>query len=154
MNVEKESLELLLGRGLSVDRIGKLFGKHPSTVSYWMKRYGLAANQRAKHSSKGGIERRRLETLVEGGMTIAEIATEVGLSKTTVRQWLARYGLRTRNKVGPRHSPGSQAAKAAGRRKTVMSVSTTERRSSCSRDGVTTAANAVELIESRVAAAR
>jgi DNA-directed RNA polymerase specialized sigma24 family protein len=37
--MDKESLKLLLGQGLSVAEIGKRFGKDPSTVTYWMPRH-------------------------------------------------------------------------------------------------------------------
>jgi transposase len=106
----------MLGRGLSIEAIARRFGKHPSTVSYWMKKYGLAAPGRKKHQAKGGIERDVLAGLVERGMTIAEISTEVGLSKATVRHWLRRYGLRTRNARGRRPQEVAQAAKEAGLR--------------------------------------
>ena len=39
--MEKESLEVLLGLGLSVERIAKRFGEDPSTISYRLQRYGL-----------------------------------------------------------------------------------------------------------------
>ena len=70
--MEKESLELLLRQGLSVEKIGKRFGKDPSTVSYWMAKYGLEAVNREKHAAKGGIEQERLSALMaRPGMTIA-----------------------------------------------------------------------------------
>ena len=100
--MDKGSLEVLLGQGLSVARIAERFGKDPSTVSYWMEKYGLEANNRAKHAAKGGIAREVLEPLVEAGMTIAEIAAEVDRGKATVRHWLGRYGLRTKNARGRR----------------------------------------------------
>jgi hypothetical protein len=62
--VDKESLRVLLGQGLSVERIAERFGKHPSTISYWMAKHGLHANNREKHAAKGGIKRERL-----GGLT-------------------------------------------------------------------------------------
>src|ERR1700733_12246581 len=93
--VDKESLKVLLGQGLSVEKIAERFGKHPSTISYWMAKHGLEANHRQKHAAKGGIERERLEELVAAGMTIAEIAHEVELSKATVRHWLRQHGMRT-----------------------------------------------------------
>ncbi len=112
--MKKESLELLLSQGLTVEKIAKRFGKDPSTISYWIAKYGLEAVNREKHAAKGGIERAGLEALVEAGMTIAEIATEVGLSKATVRYWLRAYGLRTKN--APRNVGAAEvrAAKAAG----------------------------------------
>ena len=93
--MDKDSLTALLAQGLSVEKIGKRFGKHPSTVSYWMDKYGLAAPNREKHASKGGIERERLEELVGAGNTVAAIADNLGLSMGTVRLWLRRYGLQT-----------------------------------------------------------
>jgi transposase len=112
--MDQESLELLLQQGLSIERVAKRFGKDPSTISYWMKKYGLVSPYREKHAAKGGIERERLEALVEAGMTIAEIAEEVGRSKATVRHWLRRYALRTKNGVGTRMRGVASAARDAG----------------------------------------
>lgn len=60
-----------------------------------MAKHGLAAPNREKHLAKGGIERGRLEELVEAGLTIAKIAVELQLSAGTVRLWLQRHGLQT-----------------------------------------------------------
>lgn len=90
--MDQDSLELLLAQGLSVEKIATRFGKHPSTVSYWMAKHGLEALGREKHAAKGGISRQRLERLVDAGATTAEIAAAVGLSQGTVRHWLQRYG--------------------------------------------------------------
>lgn len=87
--MDRSSLQLLLAQGYSVEQIGRRFGRHPSTVSYWMRKHGLVASNRAKHAAKGGIERERLTGLVARGMTIAQIAEEVGLSKGAVRHWWA-----------------------------------------------------------------
>lgn len=112
--MDENSLVLLLGQGLSVAQIGKRFGKDPSTVSYWMAKYGLEAVNREKHVPKGGIPRERLERLVQGVLATAEIAAELGLSKGTVRHWLQRYGLRTQSERGRRHGADARAAKEAG----------------------------------------
>jgi len=85
-----------------------------------MKKYGLESPYSEKHSAKGGIERETLEELVEQGMTIAEIAQEVGLSKGTVRHWLKRYGLKTKNGRGTRQRGIAASGKAAGRRTITM----------------------------------
>ncbi|HTX29803.1 MAG TPA: helix-turn-helix domain-containing protein [Solirubrobacteraceae bacterium] len=119
--MDKQSLESLLDQGVSVEQIGKRFGKDPSTVSYWMKKFGLVSPYREKHAAKGGIDRERLEAFVQGGMTIAEIAADVGLSKATVRHWLRRYGLRTRNGRGRRAPGGAGSARAAGYLNAVLS---------------------------------
>ena len=93
--MDRESLRVLLAQGLSVEKIAERFDRHPTTVSYWMRRHGLQAVNRDKYAAKGGIERELLEALVRSGASIGEIAVEVGRSKGTVRHWLTRYGLRT-----------------------------------------------------------
>ena len=106
--MDRESLRLLLAQGLSIEKIAERFDRHPTTVSYWMRRYGLHAVNREKYAAKGGIERERLEALVRAGASIGEIAAEVGRSKGTVRHWLARYGLRTEASAAAR-APRSEA---------------------------------------------
>lgn len=114
VTMDRDSLATLLARGLSVEKIARRFGKHPSTVAYWMEKYGLEAAHRDRHAAKGGIGREQLEAFVAADMTIAEIAAEVELSKSTVRHWLGRYGLRTHNRVGPRLGEAARAGKDAG----------------------------------------
>ena len=112
--MDKQSLALLLEQGVSIERIAKRFGKDPSTISYWMKKFGLESPYREKHAAKGGLEREQLEALVNAGCTLAEMAQEVGRSKATVRHWLRTYGLRTRNGRGPRTEPARRAAREGG----------------------------------------
>ncbi len=52
--MDKESLELLLSCGLSVERIAKRFSKDPSTISYWMREHGLEPPNREKYAGRGG----------------------------------------------------------------------------------------------------
>ncbi len=111
--MDEASLTLLLARGLSVEEIGRRFARDPSTVSYWLKKYGLQAGNREKHAPKGGLSRERLEELVEAGSSIAEIAEAVGRSKGTVHYWLGKHGLRTEHR-GPRRQEGAIDAREAG----------------------------------------
>lgn len=67
-------LEAYLRRGLSLERIAALSGRHPSTVSYWVKRHGLAAVHRDRHAPKGGIDRDTLAALVAEGLSTREIS--------------------------------------------------------------------------------
>lgn len=109
--MDRESLELLLNEGISVERIAKRFGKDPSTVSYWLRKHGLQAPNRKKYAARGAIQRELLEALVAEAMTIAEIAAKLERSNGTVRHWLRRYGLRT---AGSRRIESKRAAKADG----------------------------------------
>ncbi len=91
--MERDQLEAWLRHGLSLDRMGELAGKHPSTISYWLKKYGLVANGRDKHAARGGVDRHQLTALVMQGRPIRAIAEELGVSAATVRHWIARYEL-------------------------------------------------------------
>jgi transposase-like protein len=93
--MDKDALQLLLAQGVSVEQIGRRFSRHPSTVSYWMRKHGLEAPNRAKHAGKGGLDRDELADLVARRMTIRQIAGELDRSTATVRHWLRRYGLST-----------------------------------------------------------
>jgi transposase len=112
--MDRASLEQLLGQGLSLAEIGRRFGRHEATVSYWVKKHGLEAANRAQHVPRGGIARNDLEMLVEAGKSIAEIAEAVDRSKATVRHWLIRYGLKTHSGRGRRPSGQAEIAKRAG----------------------------------------
>lgn len=119
--MDRESLKLLLAQGLSVEKIAKRFGKHPSTVSYWMAKHGLEAVNRDRHAARGGIGREELKACVEAGMTIAEIADHLSWGRSTVRHWLRRHGLRTRHQRGKRSESPTHLAKDAGVATIVMS---------------------------------
>jgi transposase len=93
--MDKGFLEDCLARGMSLEAIGERAGKHPSTVSYWLQRFGLTANGAARHAPKGGLTRAELEPLVDEGLTIEGIARRLGIGETTVRHWLKRHRLKT-----------------------------------------------------------
>lgn len=94
--MDKQFLEECLKKGISLEAIGKLAGKHPSTVSYWLHKFGLQARGARQHRPKGGLTRGELEPLVEEDLTIEEIARRLGVGDTTTRNWLRRHGLKTR----------------------------------------------------------
>jgi len=52
--MEKQSLQVLLDDGLSIERIAKRFRKDPSTISYWMKKHRLDAPNRAERGEGKG----------------------------------------------------------------------------------------------------
>ena len=93
--MDKESLEQLLGRGLTISEIAKRFGCAPSTVGFWIEKHGLEPVHRATHAREIGMDRERLEALTAAGMTVAQIAAELHVTPITVRRRLARFGLRT-----------------------------------------------------------
>lgn len=86
-------LQTYLDQGLSLDQIGLIVGRHPSTVSYWLQRYGMQPNGASKHSPRGAIKYELLAELVSQGLPLREIALAVDRSDSTVRYWIRRYGL-------------------------------------------------------------
>jgi transposase len=94
--MDRVILERYIREGLSLEKIGELTGRHPSTVGYWLKRHGLTAVHRDRHAPKGGVDKQTLASLVEEGLTTRQIAARLGFSQSTVRHWLRRHELRTR----------------------------------------------------------
>lgn len=93
--MDERQLAAMLDDGLSLEQIANSVNRHPSTVSYWMAKYGLTAVNSERHRPRGAIERAELEALVSSGMSITEIARELDRSKATVRHWLRKYELKT-----------------------------------------------------------
>ncbi len=104
--MDKRLLEDCLARGMSLEAIGESVGRHPSTVGYWLKKHRLTANGSKKYARRGPIARDALNSLVDEGATLAEIAREFDRSISTVRYWLAHYEIETANSRGPRPRSG------------------------------------------------
>lgn len=107
----RDLLERMLAEDRSLEQIGRAVGKHPSTVAYWLRKYGLQAAHREKHLPRGGLPLDSLRAMLEGGSTYAEMAAEFGVSVATVRHWLMKLGLRStrgpgRRRVHPRAEDG------------------------------------------------
>jgi predicted transcriptional regulator len=110
--VSRDELKTLLDRGLSLERIGEIVDRDPTTVSYWLKKHGLRATHAERSAPRGGLTREQLEPLVARGASLREMADELGFSVTAVRHWLAKHDLRTERRV---RRDLSATARAAGR---------------------------------------
>src|SRR6478672_9784324 len=94
--MDREWLASQLEAGRSLESIAREAGLNPSTVAYWANKHGLISAHVPRHRARGGIQRGVLEAAVERGLSIRQIAAELGVSAGTVRHWLGRYGMRTR----------------------------------------------------------
>lgn len=114
--MDKKFLEELLARGMSLEAIGEVTGKHPSTVSYWLKKHGLTAAGAARHAPKGSIDKGRLREMVEKGLSVRAMADELEVGYSTVRYWLKRLDLITERSVrrGEGERGGPQGGPRAG----------------------------------------
>src|SRR3954452_7272463 len=93
--MERDWLEAQLEAGRSIESIAREVVKHPSTVAYWVKKFGLRSEHAERHRPLGGIGRDELADLVGRGFSSRQIAAELGRSQATVNHWLRRHGLRT-----------------------------------------------------------
>ena len=93
--MDRSVLAAWIAEGVSLEEMGRSAGRHPSTVSYWLRKHGLEAVGAAVHSARGALDREELARLVGRGLSVREIAVAVERSPTTVRHWLGRYGLAT-----------------------------------------------------------
>jgi transposase len=91
----KEFLEGCLAEGLSLDQIAARTGRHPSTVSYHLRKHRLTAVGHDKHTANGKVDPYRLRKLITDGVTVREAAAELGVGYSTVRHWIKRLGLET-----------------------------------------------------------
>ena len=89
-------LEAWIGDGLSLEEMGRRGGRHPSTVSYWLRKHGLSAARADVHRAKGALDRDELARLIDAGLSVRGIAEAAGRSPTSVRYWLREHGLETR----------------------------------------------------------
>lgn len=93
--MDKRFLEDCLAKGMSLEKIGQLTRKHPSTVGYWFKKHGLRALGAERHSPKQNIDPARVRDLAQAGATIREICEELDAGYSSVRYWIVKLGLTT-----------------------------------------------------------
>lgn len=110
--MDRQFLEECLAEGLSLEQIGKRVGRTPSTISYHLKKHGLAPVNQGKHANRGALPEGRLRGLAAEGLSIRAMAEEVDRSESTVKYWLKRYGIETR-RMGLRR-PELEAARRSG----------------------------------------
>lgn len=110
--MRKEQLEEYLAAGLSVEQIGERIGRHPSTVTYWLKKHNLEPLGHDRHSPNGKVDPERLRRLIEAGATIREAAAELSVGYSTVRHWLKRLAIETET---VRRRRGEKRARANGK---------------------------------------
>lgn len=84
-----------LAMGKSIEAIAAETGRAPSTIVYWINKHRLPTQTRPGPRARARVDEPHLRSLVERGLSVREIAAAYGLSATSVRYWLNRYGLRT-----------------------------------------------------------
>lgn len=103
--MDREWLRERIERGDTVAAIAREAERDPSTVAYWLNRFGLVSSHAARVAPRGALAEADLRVLVEQGRSVREIARIVDRSPSTVRHWLRRHGLRT--------TPARRAAKGS-----------------------------------------
>ncbi len=107
---EKGFLQSCIAQGMSLEQIGELVGKHPSTVSYHLKKHGLRPVGQERHAPTGAVDPERLRFLIEEqGASIHTAASEFGSSYSTTRYWVRKLGLKTRRMIRLQQSREARA---------------------------------------------
>ena len=106
--MDRDWLEAQLTAGRSIESIAREVGKHPSTVSHWLKKYDLVSVFADRHAPKGPPAREALVELVVEGRTVQQMAEQLGIGATTVRYWLRKYELKTARVRGSRVPSGER----------------------------------------------
>ena len=97
-----------LEAGRSIESIAREAGRDPSTVAYWVNKYGLASAARAKARRPRRDRPRRADGAGRSrAQSIRAIAEELGVSATTVRHWLAKFELQTAGARARGPGPGA-----------------------------------------------
>jgi transposase len=115
--VDRDSLKVLLGQGLSLEAIAARFGKHPSTVGYWVQKHGLEAVNKERHAARGAVPLDQLATMIDQGFSLRRIARELDRSLASVRHWVRVYELATPRM---RNIERARAAREAGSGRTTL----------------------------------
>ena len=87
--MDRSRLEQYLADGLSLEKIGVLENRDPSTVSYWVRKHGLKPAFEA-HGRRGSFD---AAELAETGLTLEQIAERLDVSSSTVKRALDRFGI-------------------------------------------------------------
>ena len=120
LHMTKEFLEGCLAEGLSLDQIAARTGRHPSTVSYHLRKHGLTATNHEANAPRGSnISREQLECMLSRGASLREMAADLGLSVSTIRYWLKKHDL------SPTGIGRTRAESAAARRAGVKRLAKT-----------------------------
>lgn len=93
--MDRDWLAVRLEAGDSIEAIAREVGRHPSTVSYWVQKHGLASAHAPRHAARGGIPRGTLVELALEGLSIRGMAARLGCSTATVRHWLRKHDVET-----------------------------------------------------------
>src|SRR4051812_50067945 len=109
--MHRDWLAARLDAGDSIEAIAGEVGRDPSTVAYWVTKYGLRSRHAERHAPRGGLTHEQLGPLVERGLTTRQIAEDLDRSSATVRHWVKLHRLKTRVaqrvRRGGRSPPGA-----------------------------------------------
>lgn len=100
--IPSEELEwMYLNEGMSIREIAKEIGVGRSTVSNWLREYGIQPRSMLESKLKGKVKpcKKELEQMyIDDMMTITEISDVLGVVSSTISNWLHEYGITVRDK--------------------------------------------------------
>jgi 5-methylcytosine-specific restriction endonuclease McrA len=91
--MDRDQLKRYLAEGFSLEQIGALLNRDPSTVGYWARKFDLRANGAEKYAPRGGLSADELQALVDEQLSLSQMAERLNRSVATVRYWLKKHGI-------------------------------------------------------------
>jgi transposase-like protein len=111
VSLADELNELYWLKNKSSEHIAKVFGVKPSTILWWMRKFGIPRRPyseanilRYLREPPVSSEKLRELYLIEKKST-RQIAKQLGMAQTSVRRWMTRYGISARNPWSPLKYP-------------------------------------------------
>ena len=103
--------ELYWLKNESSERIAKLFGVKPSTILWWMRKFGIPRRSYSeanvlRYMRKPSVSSEKLRGLyLTEKKSTRQIAKQLGIAQTSVRRWMSRYGIPARDPWSPLKYP-------------------------------------------------
>lgn len=89
--MERTYLQECFASGWSLERIGRETGLHASTIGYWAKKHNLAPPGASRFVARGAPDKSALAGLAAAGATLADMASQLDRSISTIRYWLDKW---------------------------------------------------------------
>lgn len=99
---DKDTLQRLYWeKDLTQSEIAERFDVTPQTILKWMKRRGISTRQGYTNNTGASHQNpdRLRELYHDEGLSLRETAARLGCDQRTVRTWMERYGIQTRDRL-------------------------------------------------------
>ena len=94
----KSELEKLIDEGYTQKKIAEKYDVGRTTIQRWLKKYDLKTTTSRTKGILDEHSKPELENLVNQGLSLNDMCKKYGISDDSVRYWLNKFDLKTKNK--------------------------------------------------------